>query len=83
MFFNDKSNKLTPEQISELKETFSEMDKDGNGFITATELKEALEDLGEPVSDYVVDELIRQADANKDGKISFEGIKLLFLKSYI
>ncbi len=74
VFFYDKSIELTPEQISELKETFSEMDKDGNGFITPAELKEALEELGKPVSDYAVNELIRQADVNKDGKISFEGI---------
>ena len=80
--FINKANRLTPEKLLELKEAFSEMDKDGNGYITAAELKEVFEDMGEPVADYIIDEMIRQADTNKDGKISFDGITFKLLLFY-
>lgn len=38
------------------------------------ELKEAMEMIGEPVSDEDIDNMITMADLNKDGKIDYEGM---------
>ncbi|ODM92788.1 Calcium-binding protein E63-1 [Orchesella cincta] len=57
----------------DLMAAFRVFDKDGNGFITREELKEAMEMIGEPVTDEDIDNMITMADLNKDGKIDYEG----------
>ena len=48
-------------------------DKDGNGFISAAELRHVMINLGEKLSDVEVDEMIREADADGDGMVNYEG----------
>lgn len=57
---------------SNVKEAFKAFDKDGNGFISVEELKHAMESLGETVSNEELDEMVKMADKNKDGKIDYE-----------
>ena len=45
-------------------------DKDGDGFISKNELKEAL---GDSTSDREIDELLKSADTNNDGKVNYKG----------
>ena len=50
--------------------------QDGNGFITAAELREVMtSDLGETVTDAEVEEEIRSVDVDGDGQINYEGIR--------
>jgi Ca2+-binding EF-hand superfamily protein len=48
------------------------MDTNGDGQITKEELKACLLKLGESVDDAVIDEMIKFADLNGDGKIDFD-----------
>ena len=57
----------------ELREAFRVFDKDGNGFISAAELRHVMTNLGEKLTDEEVDELIREADIDGDGQINYEG----------
>ena len=66
------SAKLTSEQAAELKKAFEVMDANKDGVVTKDELKTLLKGLGEDVTDDVVDEMIKIADENNDGKIEFE-----------
>ena len=59
----------------ELIDAFHVFDKDGNGFISAAELRLVMTNLGEKLTDDEVDELIREADLDGDGQINYEGIK--------
>ena len=43
----------------EIRETFCVFDKDGNGYISATELHHVTTNLGENLTDDEVDEMIR------------------------
>lgn len=45
------------------------MDSNGDGVVTRDELKALLKGLGEDVTDDIVDEMIKIADDNNDGKI--------------
>eukprot|EP01083_Nonionella_stella_P263807 895707_1 len=52
----------------ELKEAYQVFDKDGNGFISAYELRHVLTNLGEKLTDDEVYEMIREADFDGDGQ---------------
>lgn len=72
----------------ELREAFRVFDKDGNGFISAAELRHVMTNLGEKLTDEEVDEMIREADIDGDGQVNYEGMKctvypLFFPKSYV
>ena len=62
----------------EIKEAFRVFDKDGNGFISAAELRHVMTNLGEKLTDEEVDEMIREADVDGDGQVNYEG-KTIFI----
>lgn len=64
----------------EIREAFRVFDKDGNGFISAAELRHVMTNLGEKLTDEEVDEMIREADIDGDGQVNYEGcIAFIFL----
>ena len=64
-----------------LKEAFKVFDKDGNGFISAAELRHVMTNLGEKLTDEEVDEMIREADIDGDGQINYEEfVKMMMAK---
>ena len=58
----------------ELREAFRVFDKDGNGYISAAELRHVMQNLGEKLTDEEVKEMIREADLDGDGMVNYEGI---------
>ena len=48
-------------------------DKDGNGYISAAELRHVMTNLGEKLTDEEVDEMIREADIDGDGQVNYDG----------
>ena len=54
---------------------FRVFDKDGNGLISASELRIVMDNLGEKLTDDEVEEMIREADLDGDGMVSYEGKK--------
>jgi calmodulin len=53
----------------ELRKTFNVFDIDGNGYISADEIKKTMSHLGENLTDEEVNDMIKAADKNGDGKI--------------
>jgi calmodulin len=56
----------------ELIEAFKVFDRDGDGFISANELRHSMMNLGERLMDSEVDEMIHEGDIDGDGKINFD-----------
>merc|ERR1712100_319988 len=57
----------------ELAEAFRVFDRDGNGFISASDLRHVMTNLGERMTDEEVEEITRAADG--DGRINLEEFK--------
>ena len=56
----------------DMMEAFRKLDKNGNGFITGKELRYVMTNTGEKLTDEEVDEMIKDADIDSDGKINYE-----------
>ncbi|MGF1924183.1 MAG: EF-hand domain-containing protein [Bacteroidia bacterium] len=56
----------------ELIEAFEVFDRDGNGLISAAELRHVMTNLGKKLTEEEVDEIIREADIDGDGGINYE-----------
>ena len=57
----------------ERRQAFRIFDKDGNGYISRQELQIVMGNLGENLTDEEVDEMIKEADVDGDGRINYEG----------
>ncbi|CAM6093132.1 unnamed protein product [Calypogeia fissa] len=63
-----------------LRNAFSVIDKDHDGFITAIEIHNAMTRLGQKISDEEVVNIIRQVDVDGDGMINYEEFLKLMMK---
>ena len=57
----------------EIREAFRVFDKDGNGYISAAELRHVMTSLGEKLTEEEVEEMIIEADTDGDGQLNYEG----------
>jgi len=56
--------------VEDFKPTFEMIDVDGDGYITAAELKNLMRALGREISDSRAVEIVVQVDGDRNGKIS-------------
>lgn len=63
----------------ELREAFRVFDKDGNGFISAAELRHLMANLEKKLTDEEVDEMMRETDLDGDGQVTYEGNEIAIL----
>ncbi|XP_033736503.1 calmodulin-like [Pecten maximus] len=62
----------------DLRKAFNVFDQDGNGFLTADELRHVMLNLGEKLSLAEAEEMIREADIDGDGQIDYkEYVKMM------
>lgn len=60
-----------------MKAVFDELDVDGDGFVTRSELRTAFQRMGHNLTDSDIKAIYHHVDINNDGKINFEGLFLL------
>ena len=61
---------------TELGQVFSVCDADGKGFVTVSDLKDIMLNLGHRMTDEEVQEMMEEAGLSGDGPITFEGKKM-------
>lgn len=76
-----KSAKLSPDQIREIKEAFHVFDNNGDGCITATELKKLVTSLGYNITEAELMDMMNQIDSDGNGAIDFPEFLTLMTKN--
>lgn len=72
-FIQIMMKKLEKGTVDRLREAFRVFDKDGNGLISSEELRNAMINLGEKMTEEEADEMVAAADSNGDGFIDYKG----------
>eukprot|EP00461_Guttulinopsis_vulgaris_P001510 UN01510 len=67
----EKKLRQAETEDDEIREAFRVFDKNGDGFISAAELRHVMTNLGEKLTQDEVDEMIREADLDNDGQIDW------------
>lgn len=57
----------------ELKQAFKLFDTNNDNYISAEELKKVMVNLGENLTMEEIEEMIREADVDGDGQVSYDG----------
>mmetsp|Transcript_52373 Transcript_52373/g.122875 ORF Transcript_52373/g.122875 Transcript_52373/m.122875 type:complete len:80 (-) Transcript_52373:191-430(-) len=71
---------MTTFSESDIREAFQTFDRDGNGFIGASDLHNTYLAINENLTDDEVDELIRLVDHDGDGQVSYEEFRKMVLE---
>lgn len=61
----------------ELREAFRLYDKEGNGYIKTTDLREILRALDDKLTEDELDEMIAEIDTDGSGTVDFDGESVL------
>ena len=54
-------------------DAFKAFDKNGDGSISAAELRQVMSSMGEQLTDREIDRMIKEADMDGDGQINYDG----------
>ena len=76
-----KKAALNHNSEEELVQAFKIFDKNGDGFISAPELRHIMTCLGESLTDQEIDEMIKEADVDGDGQINYEEFVFMMSKT--
>jgi len=63
--------KISANFEEEMKMAFKMFDKDENGYIEKDELKQMMAKLGEKLTDGEIDEMMKEADTDNDGRVNY------------
>ncbi len=63
-----------------MRNFFRVFDRNGDGFISKAEFKHCMMHFGERFTDDEVEEMIAEADSNRDGKIDYTEFSQMILK---
>ena len=58
----------------ELREAFRVYDRERKGYITSGEFRQIVSQIGDNVTPEDIDEMVKEADLNKNGRIEYEGL---------
>ncbi|XP_028676067.1 calcium-binding protein LPS1-alpha-like [Erpetoichthys calabaricus] len=67
-----------PDIEEEMREAFRILDKDNDGSISETEMRQIMKNLGEKLTDEEIDTMLKEADIDGDGLVNYDEFKEAF-----
>ena len=64
------------DEEKELRDAFKVFDRNNDGYVSADEIKYVMKNLGHDLSDADVDDIMKKADVNGDGRLDYSGMIL-------
>jgi len=77
-----KPIKAPSEQAKDMLDAFKALDKEGNGTIQETELRQLLLNLGDALSTPEVEEIMSEVTVSADGTINYDGFVDMIVTGY-
>ncbi|CAO3680624.1 unnamed protein product [Rhizopus stolonifer] len=74
---SNKRRSMSRHELDEMRLCFEKFDKNKDGKISKQELKDVMIGLGEKLTEEEIEDMMKDADTNKDGHIDFEEFKQL------
>ena len=68
------------EQDKELKDAFDFLDRNGDGYVTATDLRNVMRLIGEDVAEEQAEQMLAEVDEEGNGMISYKCFKKIMLE---
>ena len=67
------------EEDKEIKNAFDFLDRNGDGYVSAADLRHAMRSIGQDVEEQQAEEMLAEVDEEGDGRISYECFKNIML----
>lgn len=72
-------SRTASEENREIKDAFEYFDKNGDGFITAIEIKQVMGELGQEVSQEQAEQMLAEVDKEGSGRVTLQRFKSMLL----
>ena len=70
-----RMNRTVSQENRELHDAFSFFDKNGDGFVTAVELRQVMRELGQDISEEQAEQMIAEVDKEGNGRVTYQRFK--------
>ena len=72
-------SRTVSQEAKEIKDAFSFFDKNGDGFVTAVELRQVMRELGQDISEEQAEQMIAEVDKEGKGRVTYQRFKSMML----
>lgn len=74
-----RMSRTTSQEANEIMDAFNYFDKNGDGFITAIEIKQVMSELGHDVSEDQAEQMLAEVDKEGNGRVTYQRFKSMML----
>lgn len=74
-----RMSRTVSQETKEIKDAFKYFDKNGDGFITATEIKQVMNELGQEISEEQAEQMLAEVDKEGSGRVTYQRFKSMML----
>ena len=74
-----KMNRTMSQETRDIHDAFSFFDKNGDGYVTAIELRQVMSELGRDISEEQAEQMIAEVDKEGSGRVTYQRFKSMML----
>lgn len=74
-----KMSRTFSQENREIKEAFKFFDKNGDGYITATEIRQVMSELGQEISEEQAEQMLAEVDKEGSGRMTYQRFNSMML----